>query len=196
MLDISSSCSRITAGPLLPSWTSDPEEPTCSMASLQGAKPLFRGSLAEADFGPPTPATRLGFVRFGASRLHAEGGSLGLSVGHGERSSVLAPVCAVEETRTAYINGKADSVQGNFYNLHVPFSCFIVRTCESPVLRIMSRSCNLCIEPFPLLRLRWRVEGEFGKMVPSVYTTITITVWWDSYPFWTIYRQSCRFMRW
>ncbi|OWM65681.1 hypothetical protein CDL15_Pgr017178 [Punica granatum] len=82
------------------------------MALLQGANPLTRGPHVEADFSPSAPAPRLGFVSFGASRLEPGSGSLGLSVGPGERSSFPAPIRAVNETRAAHINGRADGAQG------------------------------------------------------------------------------------
>ncbi|PKI71310.1 hypothetical protein CRG98_008310 [Punica granatum] len=81
------------------------------MALLQGANPLTRGPHVEADFSPSAPAPRLGFVSFGASRLEPGSGSLGLSVGPGERSSFPAPIRAVNETRAAHINGRADGAQ-------------------------------------------------------------------------------------
>ncbi|KAK4747279.1 hypothetical protein SAY87_026316 [Trapa incisa] len=82
------------------------------MASLQGASSLFHGSLVEVVFGSPALALKIGFVSLFPSRLDAGCASLGLSVDNGERSSSLAPIRAVNETRTAYINGKADGVQG------------------------------------------------------------------------------------
>ncbi|KAK4774904.1 hypothetical protein SAY86_009839 [Trapa natans] len=85
---------------------------TYSMASLQGSNPLFQGSFLEADLGYSTPSPRIGFVRLFTSRSDAGCVSMGLSVGNGERSSSLAAIHAVNETRTAYINGKADGVHG------------------------------------------------------------------------------------
>lgn len=110
------------------------------MASLLGANPLVHVSLVEAGVGSPAPAQRLGLVRFGGSRLDAGCVSLGLSVGNGERSSSLAPIRGVNETRTAYINGKADSVQGNYITCPAFSAVLLFEQATASSLRIMSRN--------------------------------------------------------